>query len=253
MVGRISPDMQIRLLKLLLAISEGRSDDAATLAIEASETTDTFNETEFRRKISQVVAEQHQASLCQIEIGKALLDLGRSAGQNGLYVPTELTLLGKTLLQLDEIGRVLDPNFNPNRAVRRHAGEILNQRIKKDLTPHNFLASLLDLKGFAGQFPAKLNRILDSVANAELEVKIRSAEVHVLLDGFQKIANRITTGLIVAALIIGASLLMQVQTSFQLFGYPGLAMVFFLLAAGAGFYLVITILLNDQKSKRRRD
>jgi predicted unusual protein kinase regulating ubiquinone biosynthesis (AarF/ABC1/UbiB family) len=254
MVGRISPEMQVKLLKLLLAISEGRSEEAATLAIQTSQTTENFNEPEFRRKIGLLVAEQQHATLQQFDIGKTLLDLGRSAGQNGLYVPTELTMLGKTLLQLDDIGRVLDPGFNPNEAVRKHAAEILNQRVKKDLTPHNLFAAMLDMKDFVGSLPSKLNRILDAIANAELELKVRSQEVDVLLDGFQKIANRITTGLILASLIVGASLLMRVQTSFQIFGYPGLAMLFFLVAAGVGLWLVFNILSHDQKTKRpRRD
>jgi hypothetical protein len=72
------------------------------------------------------------------------------------------------------------------------------------------------------------------------------------LEGFQKIANRITTGLILAALIIGASLLMQVETTFRVFGYPGLAMICFLVAGGLGFRLVIGILFQDHRSKKKR-
>jgi ubiquinone biosynthesis protein len=252
MAGRVTPEMQLRLLKLLLAISEGRGEDAARLAIEASQVTEDFNEPELRRKISQLVAEQQHATLRQMDIGKALVGVTRSAGQNGLHVPVELTMLAKTLLQLDEIGRVLDPTFNPNQAVREHAAEIMNQRVRKDLTPRNLLSAMLDMKDFVGHLPAKLNRILDAVANAELEVRVRSQEVTVLLEGLQKIANRITTGLILAALIVGASLLMQVQTQFQIFGYPGLAMLFFLIAAGIGLWLVFTSLLQDHKSKHKR-
>ena len=44
---------------------------------------------------------------------------------------------------------------------------------------------------------------------------------------------------------VGAALLMQVRTRFTLFGYPGLAMILFLLAAFCGFALVLSILLND--------
>jgi predicted unusual protein kinase regulating ubiquinone biosynthesis (AarF/ABC1/UbiB family) len=187
-----------------------------------------------------------------MDIGKALVGVTRSAGQNGLHVPVELTMLAKTLLQLDEIGRVLDPAFNPNAAVREHAAEIMNQRVRKDLTPRNLFSTMLDMKEFVGHLPAKLTRILDAIANAELEVRVRSHEVTVLLDGLQKIANRITTGLILAALIVGASLLMQVQTRFQIFGYPGLAMLFFLIAAGIGLWLVFTSLIQDHKSKHKR-
>jgi ubiquinone biosynthesis protein len=84
-----------------------------------------------------------------------------------------------------------------------------------------------------------------------LEVKVRAVDADILLGGFQKVANRITTGLILAALIIGAALLMQVQTTFTIFGYPGLAMLCFLAAASIGFYLVISILKQDLRDKRR--
>jgi hypothetical protein len=64
--------------------------------------------------------------------------------------------------------------------------------------------------------------------------------------GFQKVANRITLGLLLAALIIGAAMLMRVDTAFRILGYPGLAIIFFLLAAGGGLALMLTILLKDE-------
>jgi len=74
-----------------------------------------------------------------------------------------------------------------------------------------------------------------------------------LLDGLQKVANRITLGLVVAALIVGAALLMRIETSFRIFGYPGLAMIFFLLAAAAGLVLVLSILFYDEKPDPKKD
>jgi hypothetical protein len=67
-----------------------------------------------------------------------------------------------------------------------------------------------------------------------------------VLDGLQKVANRITMGLVVAALIVGAAMLMRVETSFRIFGYPGLAMILFMLAALAGLGLALTILFYDK-------
>jgi predicted unusual protein kinase regulating ubiquinone biosynthesis (AarF/ABC1/UbiB family) len=217
-----------------------------------SETTADFNEASFRRQIGAAVAEQANNTLCKIAVGRTLLSVARNAGENGLFAPPELALLGKTILQLDEIGRHLDPEFDPSGAVRRHASEILNQRVRKDLTISNLFSSLLELKNFFGQFPGRMNRILDTVANAELELKVRTMDVHLLIEGVQKVANRITTGLILAALIVGASLLMQVDTTFLILGYPGFAMILFLAAAGLGFYLVISILVQDHRSKRER-
>src|SRR5439155_23372169 len=110
MVGYTSPAMQDSLLKLLLAVSEGNSEEAGDIAIRLSETSGQFEEADFRRRISQLVAERQQADLTKYDVGEAILQLGRSAGETGLFVPSELTMLGKTLLQLDEIGRTLDPS-----------------------------------------------------------------------------------------------------------------------------------------------
>ncbi len=252
MVGRTTPAMQEKLIKVLIAISEGKGEEAVALVIQMSLTTEYFNEPEFRRKISSLVAEQQDSTLEKIDVGMLLLEVGRSAGENGLFVPIELTMLGKTLLQLDQIGRGLDDKFNPNAAIRRHVSDILNQRLKKDVTAGKLFASILDLKDFVTGLPGRVNKILDIVGNSEFEVKVRAPDTNLLLEGFQKIANRITTGLILAALIIGAALLMQVPTSFQLLGYPGFAMLCFLGAAGGGFWLVLSIFVTDQKSRRRQ-
>jgi hypothetical protein len=70
-----------------------------------------------------------------------------------------------------------------------------------------------------------------------------------LIVGFQKVANRITVGLILASLIVGAAMLMRVDTSFRIWGYPGLAIIFFLVAAGGGIALLINILFYDKSNR----
>lgn len=251
MVGHTAPQMQENLLKLLLAISDSDSDAVADLVIRVSEKNDEFNAAEFRRKISQLVAQTRDKGLAQIRVGQSILEVTRNAAENGLYVPSELTLLGKTLLQLDEIGRILAPKWDPNASVRRNVDEFMSQRMKKDVSKGNILSSILETKNFIGGLPVRLNRIMDAVTNNELEVKVKSVDAKVVMDGMQKIANRITTGLVLAALIIGASLLMRVDTRFHLFGYPGLAIICFIMAAAGGFWLVLSIFIQDYKDKKK--
>jgi ubiquinone biosynthesis protein len=166
-------------------------------------------------------------------------------------VPAELSLLGKTLLQLDEVGRTLDPDFDPNDSVRRNARDILHQRLKSTLTEGKVFSGLLEAKQFFGALPSRLNKILDAVGQAELNVNVKAGETEFLVESAQKVANRITMGLLLAALIIGAALLMRVETNFRIFGYPGLAMICFLIAAGGGFWLLLNIAWQDHKSKHR--
>lgn len=251
MVGHTTPQMQENLLKLLLAISDGDSDSVADLVTRVSEKAEDFNAMEFRRKIGQLVAQTRDKGLAQIKVGQSILEVTKNAAENGLHVPSDLTLLGKTLMQLDEIGRILAPNFDPNASVRRNVDEFMSQRMRKDVSKGNVLSSILELKEFVSGLPLRLNRIMDAVANNELEVRLRSVDVKIVLQGMQKIANRITCGLVLAALIVGASLLMRVETQFRLFGYPGLAMLCFLAAAGGGFYLVLSIFVQDYRDKKK--
>ena len=103
---------------------------------------------------------------------------------------------------------------------------------------------------FVQRLPQRVNRIMDAVANNELKVTVDAIDEKYLMAGFQKVANRITVGLILAALIVGAALLMRVDTPFRLFGYPGLAIVFFLLAATGGVVLMWHILFHDESARK---
>jgi ubiquinone biosynthesis protein len=251
MVGHTTPAMQENLLKILVAVSEGKSDEATDVAISISRTTEEFEPEEFSRRMRQLLALQHDQGLGQMNVGKVLLQVSRIAADGGLFVPSELTLLGKTLLQLDQVGRLLDPTFDTSASVRRNVGEIASQRVGKNTTPGSILSSLLEVKDFVTGLPARLNKILDALANAELEVRVRVLDAKLVMEGLQKIANRVTTGIILASLIIGASLLMRVDTAFRIFGYPGLAMIFFLAAAAGGCWLVVGIYVQDRRSEKR--
>lgn len=251
MVGTTTPTMQENLLKILIAVSEGKSEDAAAVLVKMSEVSKDFDEAALKKRVGQLVIAQHDHPLRDINVGQTLLEVSQTAAQVGLYVPSELTLLGKTLLQLDQIGKILNPTFDPNDAIRRNATKIMTQRMRKQATQGSLLNSILEMRDFLTGLPVRLNKIMDVVGNSELEVKVRAVDAGLVMEGFQKIANRIASGIILAALIIGASLLMQVNTRFQLFGYPGLAILCFLAAAAGGFWLVMGIFIQDHKDRNK--
>jgi hypothetical protein len=135
--------------------------------------------------------------------------------------------------------------------VRRNVGEIMSQRMSKDISPGKMFGSLLEMKDFVGGLPRRVNKILDAVADSQLQVNVKSPDAQLLVAGFAKIANRITTGVILAALIVGAALLMQVSTSFQILGYPGLAMLCFMAAGGGGAWLIVSTFVKDRRDERK--
>ena len=249
MVGRIMPGLQEQLLQLLLAIAEGRGDDASDIAIKIGDKKENFDETQFRRRISEIVARQQGTTVDQMQVGRLVLEVTQASGENNIRVPSELTMLGKTLLNLDQVGRALAPDFDPNASIRRNAAQIMQQRLAKSLSPGNLFSGVLELKDLLQRLPSRINRILDAVANNEMKISVDAIDEKTLVLGFQKVANRITVGLIIASLIVGAALLMRVETTFQIWGYPGVAILLFLSAAGAGVVLLVNILFYDKSEK----
>jgi ubiquinone biosynthesis protein len=252
MVGHLGPRMQEDLLKVLIAISDGKGDEAAEIVVRMSEKSESFEHQSFKHQISQMVATRLNQGLTDLNVGTSLMEVSRNARENGLFVPSELTLLGKTLLELDDVGRILDPDFDTNASIRRNAGKITVGRLGRESVQGNAVNALLEMKEFTVNLPARLNRIMDAVANAELEVKVRVPESKMMVEGIEKVANRITNGIILASLIIGAALMMRIDTRWHLFGYPALPMVFFIFAAISAVLLLYNIASQDRRSRNSR-
>jgi predicted unusual protein kinase regulating ubiquinone biosynthesis (AarF/ABC1/UbiB family) len=252
MVGRVGGTFRDNLLRLLLAISEGRGDAAGEAAVKMGEPKEGFDRKVFDRRIADLVNENRDAILSRLNAGKVTLEITKISADCWFRLPAEFTMIAKALLNIDRVVYTLDPTFDPNAVIRERANEILEQNIVKSIAPANLLSGVVDLKEFAEKFPPRVNRILDQIGNNELSFKIDAIDETVVLEGLQKVANRITLGLVVAALIVGAALLMRIDTTFRIFGYPGLAMILFLLAAIAGMVLGASIVVNDVKRRKRK-
>jgi len=253
MIGRVTKSFQDNLLRLLLAVSEGRGEDATETAIKMGEPKERFDRVNYKRRVVDLVAENRDASLSRLNAGQVVLEITKISADCWIRMPPEFTMVAKALLNLDRIVFTLDPTFDPNAVIRERATEILQRNIIKSMSPGNLLTGVVEVKEFAEKLPIRVNRILDAIGNNELKIKVDAIDEKVVLDGLQKVANRITMGLVVAALIVGAAMLMRVETNFKILGYPGLAMIFFLLAAAAGLILLFNILFYDEKPKPKKD
>ncbi len=252
MVGHLSPRLQERLLELLLVGAEGRADEAADIVIDLGERTELFNESALRKDITELVGTHRHSTVADLQVGCLLLDVNRMAGSRGLRPPSDLAMLGKTLLNLDHVARALAPALDVNATIRSEAVSLMRRRMLKSTSPGNMLTTVLEAKQFAERLPRRVNRVLDALAGNDLRLRVEMIDEGAVIDGLQKVANRIALGLILAALIIGAAVIMQVPTTFRLFGYPGLAIVLFLLAATGGAMLALQIVLHDRAARTPR-
>jgi ubiquinone biosynthesis protein len=248
-VAHVGPGLQDRLLQLLIAIGDSRAEDAARTLYLIGECHEDADRKGFERAVADLVEQNKEMARQRPQVGRTVLMLLKVAADHGVRLPPELAMIGKTLLNLDKIGQTLAPDFDPNAAIRRHSAGITEEQLSRDFSIGAFFSSIVEFKNFVTHLPGRVNRILDRLADNEFKVKVDAIDESTLMDGMQKVANRVATGLILAALIVGAALMMRVETQFQLFGYPGLAIICFLVAAAGGLALVGTILMNDIKSK----
>jgi predicted unusual protein kinase regulating ubiquinone biosynthesis (AarF/ABC1/UbiB family) len=253
MVGHVSGRFQENLLRLLVAISEGHGEESAQIAIRMGEPKPNFDKLDFQNRVANLVARHADTTLEQIDAGQVTLEMTRIAADCWFRLPTQFTMIAKALLNLDQVVYTLAPNFDPNAIIRDEASSILTRKMTESVDSGSILSRLIEVKEFVERLPNRVNKILDAVGNNELSVKVDAIDEKVLLDGLQKVANRITLGLILAALIVGAALMMRVETSFKIFGYPGLPTIFFLLAAMASIILAGSILFTDEKPKKKHD
>jgi predicted unusual protein kinase regulating ubiquinone biosynthesis (AarF/ABC1/UbiB family) len=246
MVAHLTPRFQDLLLQLLSAVAEGRGEEAAKHALRLGEAREDFRPDEFERRLRELVGAQRDASVSQLATGRLVLQMTRVAAETGLRLPAESMMLGKTLLSLDEISRRLDPDFRPQAAFRSHVENIVQHRVVGALKAENAWTALLEMKDLAQQLPRRANQILERLAEGDVPVRVEGLDQAGFMSACQKIANRITVGLLLAALIVGAALALRIETDFRVLGYPGIAMLLFMLAACGALGLIYTILFRDQ-------
>ncbi len=244
MVAAVPDGFRDKLLRLLVALAEGRGDVVADVSIDVGELTSKFDERAFRRAIRDVVANYTATPAASVKGGRLFFVLGRASAEAGLRMPPEFALFGKTLMNLEHVGLTLDPTFDPNDAVQRYANDIFREHLERGLAPRNVLATAAELDQLRKSLPARVQKLLD-MSDEGLPVRVQVAEQERFIRGLDRIANRITVGLLVAALIISGTMWVNDRSGFTLFGFPGMVVVGYILAAGGALVLIRNVWQRD--------
>lgn len=246
MVANFSTRMQDYLLRLLLGLSKNEGEEIADILLEMSEKQKDTSEEQFRKDISVIVESNRNSTAKDMQTGKLLIQMNRSAAKNGIHLPVDVNILGKVLLNMDQIIAFLAPEYDLQEAVKKYMHKLMQSKMIKELAPEEMFSLLLESKNLVEHLPSRINKITENLANNKFKIAIDAIDEKSFTGGFQKVANRITLGLIIASMIIGAAMLMNIPSVFTIFGYPGLAIIFFLLAAIGGLALSYIIIFRDK-------
>ncbi|MGJ4804962.1 ABC1 kinase family protein [Luteimonas sp. SDU82] len=248
MVATIPPRQREHLLKLVFAAVDGRGEDVARQLVVLGTRLEDFDEAAYVREISQVVA-RYASTTRRASEGRMVLDLVRRATECGLRTPPEISLLGKTLLNLERVVDALAPELDVREQIESHLQSLMRERMRKAFSPASLATEALELQELVRDAPRKLSDTLSLVAANRLQVRLAGLDDSRLMENLQKIANRIASAVVIAALLLSSTQLMRLDVGPTMFGYPALAVLMFLIAAVLGVILVISALRYDHRAR----
>lgn len=242
MIAFVSRENQLRLMALLITLVERDGDRTARACIEMGILGRGFREARFRAEVGHLVARYSGVTLKELPFGLIVRDLLVLCVRNDIQIPPEMVLLGKTLLNLEPMCRKLDPDMDPVSTMKDAAMRLLEEQIRRDISTERLMALLLELRSILNDVPLSARRVLTQLANNELRIGIEVEKAEQMQVAVRDVANRITLGVITAALIMGSALLVRVGAGLKIFDLPIISFLGFLLAAGLGIYVVFQIL-----------
>jgi ubiquinone biosynthesis protein len=249
MVGRLSPARRGELLQLMLGLVQRDPTAVGDVLIEWADGDSKVEEATLSADIDAFVDTYHGVPLAQLSLAAMLSDVTGILRKHRLVLPSDLALLIKAFISVEGMGRNLDPGFHMagealpllRRALRaRYHPKALAQRSWRSL---NRMVDLLT------SVPDDLARLLRTVRHSGVQVHIDIQNLQRVGDQLDRAASRMTVGVVVAALIIGSSIVMTVGGGPELLGLPAFGLLGFVGAGVGAMWLLRSISRSGRHDK----
>lgn len=249
MVTHVAPRRRGELLQLLLAAVDGRGEDVAEAGIAMGTSLPGFDAPGYRREVSRVIARYHAHGGSEtFSEGRMFFDMVRIATQHGLRMPPELSVLGKTLMNLETVAHRLEPTLDRKRVVERHLERVILTRLRGTFSASRLANDALQMQRLMEELPGQVSKCLTLLAENRLSLRIAGLEESRLIENLQKIANRVSAGVVTASLVIASAMLMRGERSIAGTDYSTIVMLLFAAAGLIGAGLVLSALITDRRA-----
>ncbi len=249
MVGRLSARRREELLQLLLGLVERNPQTVADVLLDWTGDDHGLNLSQLETEIETFVDQYHGAPLAELNLGQMLADVTTILREHHLGLPSDMALLIKAFITLEGMGRGLDPEFHMTTEALPMLKRVVRARYQPRVVAGRAWQTLRRTLAVAEQLPHDVSRLLRNARRGRVHVGIDIAHLKRVGDQIDRAANRLTMALVIAALIIGSSIVMTVKGGPTLFGLPAFGFLGFASAFVGGLWLVRAI----WRSSRGRD
>ncbi|BBN90444.1 putative protein kinase UbiB [Azospira sp. I09] len=246
MVGRLTDERREQLIRLLLGLV--RNDARGVTDVMLEWTSDgVVDEQVLLLEIQSFVDRYHGVPLKQLRLSSMLSDLAAIPRQHQLVLPRDLSLLIKAFITLEGLGRELDPEFD----MAGQSLPLLEKTMREQYSPAALLKRSWRTAGefltLLADLPRDISRLLRAARRGRLEIHIDVSNLKRVGDQLDSAANRLVIGIVVAALIIGSSIVMTVPGGPTLLGLPFFGLLGFLGAVAGSTWLLLSIFFSNRK------
>jgi len=247
MMGRLDEEIKEKCVDLLIAILERNPNkiinEILNLGITSQEEIDTRS---LKIDVREMLDQYYDKSLKEIKLGKLISQLVEVSIKYHIKMPAEFALLGKSLLTIEGIGLELDPDFNLAEIATPYAKDVILERKSPQHLILKLLNDLAELYNLIILIPRQLSKTLKKMEEGVFKLEFQHRGLENLISALDRSTNRLSYSLILAAIIIGSSLIIQTDKGPHFMGFPVIGVLGFLISGVLGLGLVIMILRSGK-------
>lgn len=243
MVGRLTRTERRRLMALIQAVV-GEEPEALADAILAITTRgdDGLDRTALERDLMDILDTYAAVPLERVDIGRFLMDMTHTIRTHQLHLPPNLALMIKALMTAEGMARQLYPRLNIVAEIEPLVHRVAAQRYRPSALWRDVSAGFSRLMNLQSELPKRFSQIVQKINQGELHIRFKHENLDEFEDTLENVSNRLTLAIIIAAMIIGSSMIITTGVKPLLFGYPALGVIGFLISGVLGLWLIFTIL-----------
>ncbi|GAM11799.1 putative protein kinase UbiB [Geobacter sp. OR-1] len=246
MVGRLDEQLKNYLLDVLIAIIKKDVDEVIDLLLQSGDISDSLNTRHLRRDLSEFLDSYYEIPLREIEVGRMFSEFIEIATTHQIKLQADLMLLSKTLITIEGMGRELDPGFE----MVEHLRPFIERAITSRVSPHNIEAFIKEnIRPYfklARTIPRDIRSLIARINRNNFKINLEHRGLDRLIVELDKSINRLSSSMIIAALIVGSSIVMQIDKGPKLMGFPLFAFMGYSIAGMIGFLWLIAIIRSGR-------
>ncbi len=196
--------------------------------------------------VSELITRYYRIPLAELDMATISDEFFEIAHRHKIKVQSEFMVFGKALVTYEEVARQLDPTYDfiesaapfvQKMALRRYSAK----RLKRDA-----VMAVSEFHDLITKLPEELSEFTNKLNKGKIRVGLNVHGLERLILELDKSSNRLSFALIIAAIIVGSSMIMTINVGLKIYGVPALGLLGYLFAGILGAGLAISILRSGK-------